>query len=185
VGQASGSTSKICCRRAAHRRVASGGASRGAGIIAVGIPAVVPRRDVALIGDIDQHPGQELQRVNGLGARRRALRLIGAIGYGLGVSTATRVTLRAIALLSEGDRPLTVQGFHPPALRARALRLGGVRPRRRPRSRTCAAPRPASSSLDHWRARYIFILAAWSSIASPVTSTSAFFTVPVKRKGGE
>jgi hypothetical protein len=34
VGQASGSTSKICCKRAAHRRVASVGASRGAGTIA-------------------------------------------------------------------------------------------------------------------------------------------------------
>ena len=35
----------------------------------------------------------------------------------------------------------------------------------------------------YWRARYIFIFAALSSIASPVTSTSAFFTVPVKVNG--
>jgi hypothetical protein len=36
VGHLSGSTSKICWRRAAHRRVASVGASRGAGTIAGG-----------------------------------------------------------------------------------------------------------------------------------------------------
>ena len=36
VGHASGSTSKICCSRAAHRRVASLGARRGAGTIAGG-----------------------------------------------------------------------------------------------------------------------------------------------------
>lgn len=33
VGQTSGSTSNICCRRTAHRRVASVGATRGAGMI--------------------------------------------------------------------------------------------------------------------------------------------------------
>jgi uncharacterized protein (DUF2141 family) len=36
VGHASGATSKICCRSAAHRRVASVGASRGAATIAGG-----------------------------------------------------------------------------------------------------------------------------------------------------
>jgi hypothetical protein len=36
VGHASGSTSKICCRSAAHRRVASVGASRGATTIGKG-----------------------------------------------------------------------------------------------------------------------------------------------------
>ena len=35
----------------------------------------------------------------------------------------------------------------------------------------------------HWRARYILIFAALSSIASPVTSTRAFFTVPVNANG--
>jgi hypothetical protein len=53
----------------------------------VGIPARVPRGDVALVGDVHQHPGQELERVGGLGARRRALgrvrpvrhRLVGAV----------------------------------------------------------------------------------------------------------
>jgi transposase len=39
VGHASGSTSKICCKRAAHRRVASVGASRGAGTIRGGVSA--------------------------------------------------------------------------------------------------------------------------------------------------
>ncbi len=47
VGQASGSTSKICCRSAAHRRLASVGASRGAGTMAGGTAAAavaaVPR----------------------------------------------------------------------------------------------------------------------------------------------
>ena len=36
----------------------------------------------------------------------------------------------------------------------------------------------------YWRARYIFIIAALSSTASPVTSTSAFLTVPEKANGG-
>jgi hypothetical protein len=36
----------------------------------------------------------------------------------------------------------------------------------------------------YWRARYILIFAAMSSTASPVTSTRAFFTVPVKANGG-
>ena len=40
-GHASGSTSKICCSRAAHRRVASVGANRGAGTIAGGPSAAV------------------------------------------------------------------------------------------------------------------------------------------------
>ena len=35
----------------------------------------------------------------------------------------------------------------------------------------------------YWRARYTFICAALSSTASPVMSTSAFFTVPVNAKG--
>jgi hypothetical protein len=39
VGHARGSTSKICWRRAAHRRVASVGASRGAETIAGGTAA--------------------------------------------------------------------------------------------------------------------------------------------------
>jgi transposase len=39
VGHASGSTSNICCNRAAHRRVASVGASRGAGTIRGGVSA--------------------------------------------------------------------------------------------------------------------------------------------------
>ena len=39
VGHASGSTSNICCRRAAHRRVASLGARRGAGTIRGGVSA--------------------------------------------------------------------------------------------------------------------------------------------------
>jgi hypothetical protein len=43
---------------------------------AVGIPAIVPRGDVALVGDVHQHPGQELERVGGFGARRRALGLV-------------------------------------------------------------------------------------------------------------
>jgi len=47
---------------------------------AVSVPARVPGRDVALVGDVHQHPGEELERVDGLGARRRALRLVGAVG---------------------------------------------------------------------------------------------------------
>ena len=39
VGHARGSTSKNCCRSAAHRRDASVGANRGAGTIAGGAPA--------------------------------------------------------------------------------------------------------------------------------------------------
>jgi hypothetical protein len=42
----------------------------------VGIPAVVPRGDVALIGDVHQHPGQKLQRVHGLRARRGSVGLV-------------------------------------------------------------------------------------------------------------
>ncbi len=70
VGHASGSTSKICCRSAAQRR-------------AVGVPAIVPRRDVAPVGDVDEHPRQELERVGGLGARRRTFRLVGPVRHGL------------------------------------------------------------------------------------------------------
>jgi hypothetical protein len=35
---------------------------------AVGIPAVVPRRDVPFVGDVHEHSCQELQWVGGLGA---------------------------------------------------------------------------------------------------------------------
>ena len=48
---------------------------------AVGIPAVVRCRDVPLVGDVHQHPGQELKRVHGLGARRRAFGLARPIGH--------------------------------------------------------------------------------------------------------
>ena len=51
---------------------------------AIGIPAIVPRRDVALVGKVDPHPGQELQRVGGLGARRRTLGRVGPVGHGPG-----------------------------------------------------------------------------------------------------
>jgi len=51
---------------------------------AIGIPAVVPRRDVPLVGDVDQHPRQELERVHGLGARRRAVGLVRPIDHDLG-----------------------------------------------------------------------------------------------------
>ncbi len=44
---------------------------------AVGIPAVVPRRDLALVRDVHQHPREELERVGGLGAGGGALRLVG------------------------------------------------------------------------------------------------------------
>jgi hypothetical protein len=71
VGQASGSTSKICCRSAAHPQ-------------AIGIPAVVPRGDVALVGDVDEHAGQELERVHNLRSRRRALGLVRPVRHGLG-----------------------------------------------------------------------------------------------------
>jgi hypothetical protein len=50
---------------------------------AIGIPAIVARRDVALVGRVDPHPGQELQRVSGLGARRRTLGRVGPVGHGL------------------------------------------------------------------------------------------------------
>ena len=48
----------------------------------------------------------------------------------------------------------------------------------------CAKAVPSAADPRYWRARYIFILAAMSSTASPVTSTSAFFTVPVNANGG-
>ena len=91
VGHASGSTSKICCRRAAHQRVTSVGASRGAGddqgwrigccglgltphsARKVGVPTVVPRGDVALVRNVHEDAGEELERVGGFGPRRRAL----------------------------------------------------------------------------------------------------------------
>jgi hypothetical protein len=47
------------------------------------VAIVVPRGDVALVGDVDQDPGEELERVHGLGARRRALGLVGAIHHRL------------------------------------------------------------------------------------------------------
>jgi hypothetical protein len=50
---------------------------------AVGIPAVVPRRDVALVRDVHQHPREELERVGGLRAGGGALRLVGATGHRL------------------------------------------------------------------------------------------------------
>jgi hypothetical protein len=40
------------------------------------------------------------------------------------------------------------------------------------------------TSERYWRARYIRILAALSSTASPETSTRAFLTVPVNENGG-
>ncbi len=43
---------------------------------AIGIPAIVPRGDVALVRNVHQDPGQELQRVHRLGARRGPLRLV-------------------------------------------------------------------------------------------------------------
>ena len=33
-----------------------------------------------LVGDVHQHPGEELERVHGLGARRRAVGLVGPVG---------------------------------------------------------------------------------------------------------
>ena len=44
---------------------------------------VVARRDVALVRDVHQEPGQELQRVHRLGPRRWPLRLVGAIRHRL------------------------------------------------------------------------------------------------------
>ncbi len=35
----------------------------------------------AFVRDVDQHPGQELERVNRLGARRRALGLVGPVRH--------------------------------------------------------------------------------------------------------
>gem|GEM_PF-4867544 len=61
------------CRRRGRRR-----APHSAG--AFGVPAIVPRRDVPLVGDVDQHAGQELERVHRLGARRRAVGLVGPVG---------------------------------------------------------------------------------------------------------
>ncbi len=49
----------------------------------VGIPPVVRRRDVAFVGDMAPRPGQELQRVDGLGPRRWPLRHVGAIRHRL------------------------------------------------------------------------------------------------------
>ena len=43
---------------------------------AIGIPAGVARRDVALVRDMHQDPGQERERVDGLGPRRWPLRLV-------------------------------------------------------------------------------------------------------------
>ena len=101
VGQASGSTSKELLQegrppagrfrgcqpwgghdhRRPLRRSRLGPAARAAR--PVGIPAIVPRRHVALIRDVDQHPREELQRVGGFGVGRGTLRLVGAIGHGL------------------------------------------------------------------------------------------------------
>jgi hypothetical protein len=60
-----------------------GGQHRGGGLgvtphpaRAVGIPAIVPRRDMALVRNVYEHPGEELQRVGGLGARRWPLGLV-------------------------------------------------------------------------------------------------------------
>lgn len=50
---------------------------------AVGIPAVVARRDMPLVGDVHEHPGQELERVGGLGPRRSPLRLMRAMRHRL------------------------------------------------------------------------------------------------------
>jgi len=46
--------------------------------------SIDPRSDVPLVGDVHQYPGQELERVGGLGARRRALGLIGRVRHRLG-----------------------------------------------------------------------------------------------------
>ncbi len=68
VGHASGSTSKICCSNAAHRCVASVGASRGGGGLRpaphparpIGVPPVLPRGHLPLVRDVGQHPREKL-----------------------------------------------------------------------------------------------------------------------------
>lgn len=50
-----------------------------AGMRAVAISAIPSRGDVARVGDVHQHPGEELQRVHNLSARRRAVRLVRSI----------------------------------------------------------------------------------------------------------
>ena len=51
---------------------------------AVGVPAIVPRGDLPLVRDVNQHARETRQRVSGLGARGGALGLVGAVGHGRG-----------------------------------------------------------------------------------------------------
>ena len=51
---------------------------------AVGIPATVSCRDLPLVRNVHEHPGQELERVGGLGPRRGALGLVRPVRHRLG-----------------------------------------------------------------------------------------------------
>ena len=53
---------------------------------AIGIPPVVPRGDMALVGDVDQHPRQKLQRLHGLSTRRWPFGLVRPVRHRLGGS---------------------------------------------------------------------------------------------------
>ncbi len=101
VGHARGSTSKSCWSRGCPpagglrrrqpwcgddrgRRIGDGGLGLPPhGTRSIGIPARVPRGDVARVGDVHQHPGRGRERVHRLGARRRAVRRVRAVRRGL------------------------------------------------------------------------------------------------------
>ena len=70
---------------------------------AILLPAIVPRGEVALIWDVDQHVSKELQRVGGLSARRRA-----AEPSGLSDRSVTAVAVRSWSRCSSAT------GFHAP-----------------------------------------------------------------------
>jgi len=63
---------------------------------AIGLPAIVPRGDVPRVRHVHAHPGEALQRVHGLGARRRA--------PGLGRPAGHRVRAAVVGQPLQRDR---------------------------------------------------------------------------------
>ena len=77
----------------------------------VGIPTVLPCGDVTLVRDVDQDPGEELQRVRRFGAGGGAVGLVGAIRHGLRASVVGQPLQRdgiprAVAREPGGERAI-------------------------------------------------------------------------------
>lgn len=78
-----------------------------------GVPAIVALEDLALVRNVADDPGQELQDIRGLGARRRPGRLVGVVGDRVVVFLVRQAAERdglAGAVASEPDGEAAVIG---------------------------------------------------------------------------